>query len=855
VPVAGNTTVQNQGMGELHRIYWQQWLSTSSSSTSSISASTSASPTPQDDALKNCHDKATVNALDERTIKKQPQLITSSAAVRIAPGNAAHAKDVTKLLRDTLNLTRINHGNKGSSGTGSGSGIGIGKDSLSSPSTGHVPLHDSLVLVGTLYSLPKDYVVFEHEVGDRNSVTGGIAGATTLTSPPLTSSSSISSSEPFHVVKTLQEADHPLQVRDKMVQHLQKVWERATKNSNKNRTDLDLNSATTSPTLSVPKKNMTPMMKTQWYFVPGAGSGGPSIIPSCIELDGYATDMDSDDDNNNDRSKNNRNYKVSCESDSDDDPEDKSTTPSSSGPSKTPRRSFLPSPLQDDYTGFPSFSSSLSSSSYWMSGHSHCSVHISDVVPVPYNKNCDKTANGKNDTDLRQYLQVAQSHTMNPNTLSGYLLKQSKNDPHVWKRVYCVLSEDYLWCIHRCGNTLNDSIDDNAESSFTRLSSKRRRIRLSRAILLEPTIDFIASQSINRIPHAFSVINGKGYVHVFRASSRWQAYHWTRAISLRLVEAMETSSLLQSAELIVTDENVARTTRWKSLAIEPFLVHQWMQSNTTVARNNAVTNVSINDKEDDKEDDRDVSMVGILTPKSTQRTTRVETPLIVLPFTKQVIRLGMAVAQYREACRHIQSLLWSQVGSTTPSLRSSTTGSGALDVSSLGEKSDIKRDSTINNKNQSFPNDGSRGTTSKTSQMVQDAWKEASELLVMATQVAMQVQITGRPASSSLENNNKNSGNSSTVYSNIRTTTTKHHHSSRSLETLCRHVDYIITGQLHRSSGSNSNSVSTSSVGGNGSLRTVTSRHDHHRDPPPMDLFDSLLAELQSISRDQTDMN
>jgi hypothetical protein len=59
---------------------------------------------------------------------------------------------------------------------------------------------------------------------------------------------------------------------------------------------------------------------------------------------------------------------------------------------------------------------------------------------------------------------------------------------------------------------------------------------------------------------------------------------------------------------------------------------------------------------------------------------------------------------------------------------------------------------------------------------------------------------------------------------------------SRSIETLCRHADYVITGRRFGMNNNNNN---------NDDQESNISRNDHHGSPPPMDLFDLLLMELQ----------
>jgi hypothetical protein len=161
-----------------------------------------------------------------------------------------------------------------------------------------------------------------------------------------------------------------------------------------------------------------------------------------------------------------------------------------------------------------------------------------------------------------------------------------------------------------------------------------------------------------------------------------------------------------------------------------------------------------------------------------------------------VLRLGMDVAEYREQCRHVQAILPAK-----------------QPIVVLSEKSPRQRatdhEHTTTLLVQPEPLDA------ETKQLVQAAWDTATNLLARATHVAMEVQTKGN------HNHNK--------------------HLSRSLETLCRHVDYVITGQ-HRPLSPQGDFVVE------GKEKNGRQKHTADGDPPPMDLFDLLLAELQSLA-------
>mmetsp|Transcript_39018 Transcript_39018/g.94339 ORF Transcript_39018/g.94339 Transcript_39018/m.94339 type:complete len:592 (-) Transcript_39018:955-2730(-) len=580
--------------GESQRIYWQQWLTANGAKNGGTS---------------------------------RRELITSSAAIRISP-DAAKAKDVTQLLRKTLNLS-----------------------SLSSQKDSAAEL-DAMVLVGTLYSLPNDYVQFEHNMMlARAQSTSSSASVTTISS---------TQAEPFHVVKTLKPEDNPLSMRDKMMDHLRRLQHLAPSG----------------------RSNISP--KFQWFFVPSSQpSTPPSPIPSCIDLDGYCTSMEEEEYGSDDES---------LESDT--------------------KLGGTADASQDDMSDSKALSILNALSLVGLK---------EDECEDPSHVNGSQGFNTMKPRmkELRRFVQMTQSQSTCILPVSGYLLKQSHVDRHVWRRVYCVLTDDHLWFVTR--------VPYSTTRTFPQVAKKHGRISLERALLLEPNKEY-ASSPLYRIPNGFEVVSAKGTSHVFRAPSLAVQMHWIQALSNKITESFE-NSLMSHAELIVADESSARNKRLSTLAVDPL----W---------------------------------------------TEIEAdPQHIDSSIASVLQLGMDVAEYREQCRHIQA----SVPARSPVVVSS-------EASGRPRKADASRE----------PIDAA------TKQLVQATWDMATKLLSKATNVAMEIQ---------------------------KISDTKQ--LSRSLEVLCRHVDYVITGQHRQSNG--------------GRQKENGPNREYSSDPPPMDLFDLLLAELQSI--------
>ena len=154
----------------------------------------------------------------------------------------------------------------------------------------------------------------------------------------------------------------------------------------------------------------------------------------------------------------------------------------------------------------------------------------------------------------------------------------------------------------------------------------------------------------------------------------------------------------------------------------------------------------------------------------------------------KVLRWGMDVASYREQCRHIQSRM--------PAKKPVVVSSSSSEENSANPSPRQLFASTP--KGEHYVDEG---LDLETQHIIRAAWDAAGAVLRTAAQLAKENNRDGKRL--------------------------------RNMETLCRHVDYVITGKFR----------SLEETTG----ETPMERMDRHYDPPPVDLFDSLLAELQSM--------
>jgi len=487
----------------------------------------------------------------------------------------------------------------------------------------------ALVLVGTLYNMAP--IKFVHEATISPVVENQVGVA-----------------PPFHLIRTLQLQQNPLQVRDAMQLILDKKYEALKQ-------------------LSTSSSSITP--KLQWFFVPSEKQDSLSktssakdktiTTPNWIELDGYCTSMEEQD------------FEKEDQDDEDQDEFDDQ--------------------IQEQQTYI-------------------------DPMVMPWRKNNDKDVQAHSQSSekyARYYVKQMQRHQQlsmyrkdHPRMISGYLYKQSNRDAHVWRKVHCVLTKDYLWFVTRIRGSSNMAHHD--------------RISLNRASIID--------RHGHKGGSSWEVVSALGRTHHFRAKTAEIKQAWVMCLKERIQQCHE-NQLLEQAELIVSEETSARNKR--------------MLQYYSIAN-------------------------------SSRRMIHNE--------------WALRVVAYRELCRHIQHRLPSKplvlVMKNPPAAKSSS-----ADSSLTLETMDI--DECVQ-------------------AMISDSWDLAAGLLNEVTDSISAA------------------GSSDTTDAAVITPNNAAH---RNLETLCRHIDYILTGKLQPLSEEWSDTIVPPSI-------------DKLHDPPPVDLFDKLFVEL-----------
>lgn len=492
------------------------------------------------------------------------------------------------------------------------------------------------------------------------------------------SSNNAFSCKPLFIIKTLEKNDHPLQVRDDLLRRIRQQHSEQQQQG-----------------LIAPK--------LQWFFVPSCAS---TELPNYIQFDGYCT-SDDDGSEDNDSSSGDSNYENNDEKQSginhDDDTDDNTHW----------------------WRNQPCFVNAVPSDEKDRQHQQDSAVDNS----ISCSKKLQKQQRRFHELKLAQQQLSSQDHA-NSNHISGFLLKQSSHDVHVWKQVYCVLTDTHLWTVSRL-HTLEGM-----------KMARHAKLPLHGAQLIQPNTTL--TSPLSTIPHVFQVITKSGSIHNFRAYSKSSQDYWIHVISNR-IEISHENEFFQHAQLICKQTTLARNQRMHILAVQPLFS---------------------NNMEKEK-------MV--------------------------VLRWGMEVAEFRELCRHVAS-------------RIPDSHQRPIVVTTAALENDNPTPKRLFSTPPQQEEDDDKSVVDKDTQdMIGSAWDLAAMLLATAVQY---------------------------IHQTIPTTTA----ARNSLEPACRHIDYILTGQFR-----DMNDIVAFSAAHVQQTRKSRIIHNKNNalDAPPIDLFDTLLAQLQ----------
>jgi hypothetical protein len=489
---------------------------------------------------------------DEIRFVSYPPTVTTSAAVRLT--DKAKVKDVTALLRGKFGLPPIQHQKQREYITYEAARDEDG-------------IVDALVLVGTMDRPPKGYLRYEHEslheekqriakFLQSQSQSKQPAGTDAHKIDPHTSSgSSVDTNmtsnmnsyatdrmhfdmsegetteydmEPIHIFRTLLPEEHPLIIRDEVMSLITELRQRA---ENEMGCHLTIEGGERELKAQYP-----PQPTFRWYFQPCSPLGGSSALsdspkiqctPAYIDVEGYCTEDESESESDEENSS---------------DKED----------------------MINDET------------SYDLNVSANC--QDSQMRHKLIEERCRSAFLKDLSSDM-------------PFIVTGYLLKQSWRDPNVWRRVYCVLSDDRMWTVGRMKRLKNKCIDTSSNDILPCMRTGRHRyFTLHQSQLIEKGMDDVLIRQHSssrysgyyltplgqRLPNTFRVITSQGKCHTFRAFNQQSFRLWVSSISESIAQKGSDANM-NLANLIAEEETTKHRRRLDDIAISPLGLHNYAE--------------------------------------------------------------------------------------------------------------------------------------------------------------------------------------------------------------------------------------------------------------------------------------
>lgn len=388
------------------------------------------------------------------------------------------------------------------------------------------------------------------------------------------------SPEPYNLIRTLKADENPLMVRDEVAQILGERQRCAEEEC------------------GVPPRRKRRAPAFRWFFQPCAGDGcGNSRIrnvPSCVDVEGYCSGTENSDDEGS---------CGSIDEENDDNGRDCGSVldAQKSEHSDSDKQEFLPywrTQILERYVSYHQYNKCRSGDDLAVGSVKHLEAQVSRPQRWPKSAASHLADERHRLTILSQ--REGSSEGGDGQCVSGYLLKRSRLDPNVWRRVHCVLTDDQLWYVtrvrpldnescldedsvevgastHRCpltnpGRSLTSSPVD-ARPSLERKPKRigrHRVVRLTRSLLVESDPASRDSTPLSRTPHAFEICTASGNTHVFRAMRRSVQRRWADCLGSRIVRGHE-DNVMELADLIVAEETFARGRRMEEKAAPPEL--------------------------------------------------------------------------------------------------------------------------------------------------------------------------------------------------------------------------------------------------------------------------------------------
>jgi len=404
---------------------------------------------------------------------------------------------------------------------------------------------DALVLVVTCFSMPQGYINFNNLAKDivkpRVFDSSRWAFSSTSTSAPtqnlsishekvtVAPSNPLKDVEPINIVQTIMPHENPLQVKDVMMNYVLKLQMDA---------ELEMEVRDSIVGGKILRKK-SPIIR--WFFMPchidtsTTSQKVDSSDKNCvryIELEGYCTDAFTDSDG--------------CSSDDSDDDDDDEETELRARDVNIKKKASLN--WKRKVLPYADYDRKFSA-----------------------DKNSSSMINRKRLQRERHRLAILSRFeaSLESCCVSGYLLKQSRRDEHVWKQVRCVLNDDQFWYVGRETN-IDRHISPLQDGTGKRplMSSRigKHTIVCLKGALLHLSMD--KKLALSSTPYIFELMTESGTSHIFRALNLRMYLRWTQCLSER-VERCHDNASFDLADLIASGEAFAKGKRCEDALLKP----------------------------------------------------------------------------------------------------------------------------------------------------------------------------------------------------------------------------------------------------------------------------------------------
>lgn len=170
------------------------------------------------------------------------------------------------------------------------------------------------------------------------------------------------------------------------------------------------------------------------------------------------------------------------------------------------------------------------------SANVYCTWYYKDIRTSPLRISETGDLSGNSSTESEHDLPLSDLSYLRQGERRGYLLKRSSKDPNLWRKRYCMVSDNF-WCV----------------------DARRKDSPRARSIILTPSMSILDHSPSLDYPLCF-VLHDNAGTHFFRAPTQLEHQIWIDEVRSRIILARD-SEAIKMADIIIGDEEVAKAIR------------------------------------------------------------------------------------------------------------------------------------------------------------------------------------------------------------------------------------------------------------------------------------------------------